>query len=87
MFRNSFYSQKKENLCIVSGLTSRPSSSSLDRREKQFAVLTSERRSHVVLLPTQTGVFRNIISDTSYAVKAEVTSLKDLGEHRIAFNF
>ena len=33
-----------------------------------------------MLLPSQQGVFRNIISDTSYAVKAEVTSLKDLGK-------
>ncbi|XP_054724020.1 syntaxin-binding protein 5-like isoform X2 [Uloborus diversus] len=66
-------------------LTSRPSSSSLDRREKQFAVLTSERRSHVVLLPSQTGVYRNIISDTSYAVKADVTSLKDLGSSLICY--
>lgn len=66
-------------------LTSRPSSSSLDRREKQYAVLTSERRSHVVLLPTQAGVYRNIISETSYAVKAEVTSLKDLGSSLVCY--
>ncbi|KAG8192245.1 hypothetical protein JTE90_014103 [Oedothorax gibbosus] len=66
-------------------LTSRPSSSSLDRREKQYVVLTSERRSHVVLLPTQTGLYRNIISDTSYAVKAEVTSVKDLGSSLVCY--
>lgn len=66
-------------------LTSRPSSSSLDRREKQFAVLTSEKRSHVVLLPSQTGVFRNIISETSYAVKAQVSSLKDLGSYLVCY--
>lgn len=65
---------------LILGLTSRPSSSSLDRREKQYVVLTSERRSHVVLLPSQTGLYRNIISDTSYAVKADVSSVKDLGK-------
>ncbi|KFM75800.1 Syntaxin-binding protein 5, partial [Stegodyphus mimosarum] len=66
-------------------LTSRPSSSSLDRREKQYAVLTSERRSHVVLLPSQTGLYRNIISDTSYAVKADVSSLKDFGSSLVCY--
>nr|XP_042913181.1 syntaxin-binding protein 5 [Parasteatoda tepidariorum] len=66
-------------------LTSRPSSSSLDRREKQFAVLTSERRSHVIVLPSQTALYRNIISDTSYAIKADVTSLKDLGSSLVCY--
>lgn len=44
--------------------------------DRQFIVITSEKQARVVALPSQNCVYRLQISETDYAVKAEIISLK-----------
>lgn len=46
--------------------------------DRQFIVITSEKHARVIALPSQNCVYRQVIADTDYAVKAEVISLKGM---------
>lgn len=44
--------------------------------DRQFIAIISEKSARVVALPSQNSVYRQQITDTDYAVKAEIISLK-----------
>ncbi|XP_045104923.1 LOW QUALITY PROTEIN: syntaxin-binding protein 5-like, partial [Portunus trituberculatus] len=45
--------------------------------ERQFVVIASEKVARVVSLPTQNCVFKQILTDVSFVVKADVVTIKD----------
>lgn len=44
--------------------------------DRQFIAITSEKSARVIALPSQNCVYRQIITETDYVVKAEIISLK-----------
>ena len=58
-----------------------PTSSSSEMRDSQFAVLVSEKQARIVSLPSQTCVFKQILTETSFAVRADVVFMKNHGKN------
>ncbi|XP_071956580.1 syntaxin-binding protein 5-like isoform X5 [Antedon mediterranea] len=50
-------------------------SASTEMADRQFAVITSEKESKVISLPSQTCAYRAKIAESSYVVKADVISM------------
>lgn len=44
--------------------------------DRQFIAIISEKSARVIALPSQNCVYRQLIADSDYAVKAEIISLK-----------
>lgn len=44
--------------------------------DRQFIVITSEKQSRVVALPSQSCVYRLQITESDYVVKAEIITIK-----------
>lgn len=44
--------------------------------DRQFMVITSEKQSRIVALPSQNCVYRLQITETDYVVRAEIVSMK-----------
>ena len=51
--------------------------------DRQFMVITSEKQSRIVALPSQNCVYRLQITETDFIVRAEIISMKG----RISFLF
>ena len=51
--------------------------------DKQFIVFCSEKVARVVALPSQNCVYKQIITEVSFVVKAEIIQMK--GNHRLKF--
>lgn len=53
-------------------------SQSLEPRDTQFVVMASEKQARIVALPSQTCLYKAILTETSFVVCAEVLSIKSI---------
>ena len=56
-----------------------PTSSSTDMRDSQFVVMVSEKQIRIINLPTQQCAYKATLTETSFAVRADVVYMKSAG--------
>ena len=56
-----------------------PTSSSTDIRDSQFVVMVSEKQIRIINLPTQQCAYKATLTETSFAVKADIVFMKSAG--------
>ncbi|KAK0078688.1 hypothetical protein PV325_002191 [Microctonus aethiopoides] len=69
--------QSKSNSRMSPLLNAQVSAGEGNIDDRQFAVLISEKQARVVALPSQNCVYRQQLSETHVAIKAEITTIKD----------
>lgn len=68
--------QSKSNSRMSPLLNAQVSAGDGNIDDRQFAVLISEKQARVVALPSQNCVYRQQLSETHVAIKAEITTIK-----------
>ncbi len=56
-----------------------PTSSSTDMRDSQFVVMVSEKQIRLINLPSQVCSYKATLTETSFAVRADVVYMKSAG--------
>ncbi len=56
-----------------------PTSSSTDMRDLQFVVMVSEKQIRIVNLPAQQCAYKATLTETSFAVRADVVYMRSAG--------